>query len=412
MLFIKEMFLRVVVKPLPDKVVASVKPVSAKPLAVEGNDLLARLEEFLRAAYDFRFNLVAEMTEYRRKADKDAPFRTVGQRELNTICLAAQRNGINCWDRDVARFINSEEVEAYHPFRLYMDSLPAWDGTDRLTELARRVSDKKVWVEGFRRWMLGVAAQWMEMDRMHANSVAPVLVSKKQGMHKSTFCKMLMPACLQPYYTDCFDLNAASGAEQKLAAFGLINMDEFDKLPAGRMALLKNLMQMAELNIKKAYRKNFAHLPRVASFIATSNQKELLPDPSGSRRFLCVEVEHKIDCSPIDHAQVYAQLKQMLASGERYWFTTEEEAEIMLSNAPFQKHGMAEDLFCRYYRLPAAGEEPQLLLASDIYEHLRKLHPASMRAVQPNVFAKTLTAMNLERVRRSTGRFYKVVRRA
>jgi predicted P-loop ATPase len=29
---------------------------------------------------------------------------------------------------------------------------------------------------------------------------------------------------------------------------------------------------------------------RYASFIATSNQKDLLTDPTGSRRFICIEV--------------------------------------------------------------------------------------------------------------------------
>ena len=33
-----------------------------------------------------------------------------------------------------------------------------------------------------------------------------------------------------------------------------------------------------------------------------------------------------IDSSPIDHAQLYAQLKILLDLGERYWMNKEEEA--------------------------------------------------------------------------------------
>mgnify|MGYP000778262486 CR=1 FL=1 len=51
---------------------------------------------------------------------------------------------------------------------------------------------------------------------------------------------------------------------------GLLNMDEFDKYGTQQMPLLKNLMQMANLNICKAYQKNFRNLPRIASFIGTS----------------------------------------------------------------------------------------------------------------------------------------------
>ncbi len=50
----------------------------------------------------------------------------------------------------------------------------------------------------------------------------------------------------------------------------------------------------------------------MASFIGTSNSRELLTDPTGSRRFICVSVERPIRVDGIDHAQVYAQLKAEL----------------------------------------------------------------------------------------------------
>ena len=84
-------------------------------------------------------------------------------------------------------------------------------------------------------------------------------------------------------------------------------------------------------------------LPRIASFIATSNSHELLSDPSGSRRFLCVEVERPIDSTGIDHAQTYAQLKDMLLGDERHWFTAGEEAEIQRTNVAFYRTYPAEE---------------------------------------------------------------------
>ena len=44
------------------------------------------------------------------------------------------------------------------------DALPAVSYThlvDRVTPLAVRISRKPMWVKGFHRWMLGVAAQWL-----------------------------------------------------------------------------------------------------------------------------------------------------------------------------------------------------------------------------------------------------------
>lgn len=146
-----------------------------------------------------------------------------------------------------------------------------------------------------------------------------------------------MPKELTPYYIDKFDLTSESGCEQKLSLFGLINMDEFDKYRAGQMPALKNLMQTTTLTFRRAHRPAFSHLPRIASFIGTSNMTDLLTDPTGSRRFLCAEVDGKIDCTPPDHAQLFAQLKAELAGGERYWFSEEEEKEIQHSNRNFYK---------------------------------------------------------------------------
>ena len=86
-------------------------------------------------------------------------------------------------------------------------------------------------------------------------------------------------------------------------------MDEFDQYNERMMTILKNLMQMKKVNYRKCFKAYFSDLPRIASFIGTSNEKSLLTDETGSRRFLCIEVEKPIDCSPIDYAQLYAQLK-------------------------------------------------------------------------------------------------------
>ena len=278
-----------------------------------------RLAAFVEERYDLRHNLLTGQAEFRPKGQDAAAFLPLTARDLNSLCLAAHEAGIPCWDRDVSRFVASDRLPDYHPFRDYFDRLPPWDGEDRLDALARRVSDSALWVSGFHRWMLAVAAQWMGMGNGHANSMAPVLVSGRQGLGKSTFCRNLLPPELSAYYTDSVDVTNTARMEQLLVEMGLINLDEFDRIPVRRHPALKNVMQLTDLHVRKAYRRDTLRLPRIASFIATSNSHELLSDPSGSRRFLCVEVERPIDSTNIEHAQIYAQLKAMLLGGERHW---------------------------------------------------------------------------------------------
>ena len=392
--------------------------------------LMQEVTAFLTSRYRFRFNVLTEETEVAEVAnnipDTHLRYTKVDERWMNTLSMEAIETGIDCWDRDIQRFVRSRRISEYHPFTAYFEQLPEWDGKDRVSALARRVSDDPVWVNGFHRWMLGLSAQWMQFhpdtnnansaNRANsinrANSVAPLLVSSRQGLGKSTFCRLLMPDALKAYYTESYDLSSPASAEAKLAACGLINLDEFDKLSASKMPLLKNLMQASALNIRKAYKRSASALPRIASFIGTSNREDLLVDRTGSRRFLCVSLEHAIDCvTPVEHEQLYAQLKAELLSGERSWFNKEEEQAIQQHNALFYKHIPEEEVFRLCFRLATEADHPQEVLtlsATQLFERMKSAHPSVMRGMTAYSLSRILPQLG-ERVHTAKGNVYRVV---
>ena len=380
---------------------ASTRPASRKAEAHDAKDnapahLDHRLAAFAEERYDLRHNLLTGQAEFRPKGQDEAAFLPLTARDLNSFCLAAHEAGIPCWDRDVSRFVAS-------------DRLPPWDGKDRLDALAQRVSDSALWVSGFRRWMQAVAAQWMGMGDGHANSVAPVLVSGRQGLGKSTFCRNLLPPELSAYYTDSVDVANTARMEQLLVEMGLINLDEFDRIPVRRHPALKNVMQLTDLHVRKAYRRDTLRLPRIASFIATSNSHELLSDPSGSRRFLCVEVERPIDSTDIEHAQIYAQLKAMLLGGERHGFTAEEEAEIQRANVAFYRTCPAEEAFARHFRAARPDEEALSVSLPELIALLRKRQPGTLTGIGMQEFSRALVAAGVERRHTEKGNRYRIV---
>ena len=393
----------------------------------KSSSLMQEVTAFLTSRYRFRFNVLTEETEVAEVTnnipDTHLRYTKVDERWMNTLSMEAIETGIDCWDRDIQRFVRSRRISEYHPFTAYFEQLPEWDGTDRVSALARRVSDDPVWVNGFHRWMLGLSAQWMQFhpdtnnaNRANsinrANSVAPLLVSSRQGLGKSTFCRLLMPDALKAYYTESYDLGSPASAEAKLAACGLINLDEFDKLSASKMPLLKNLMQASALNIRKAYKRSASALPRIASFIGTSNREDLLVDRTGSRRFLCVSLEHAIDCiTPVEHEQLYAQLKAELLSGERSWFNKEEEQAIQQHNALFYKHIPEEEVFRLCFRFATEADHPQEVLtfsATQLFERMKSAHPSVMRGMTAYSLSRILPQLG-ERVHTAKGNVYRVV---
>ncbi|MBR4922275.1 MAG: DUF3874 domain-containing protein [Bacteroidaceae bacterium] len=375
---------------------------------VGANPKLEDLQNFLSENFDFRYNVLTDMPECKPK--NTTTYRMIDKRLMNSLSFKAMMQGIDCKDADVKRFIFSDQIATHHPFKDYMASLPEWDGTDRVTMLGARVSGKSIWLNGFHRWMLGMVAQWLGYPARCANALAPILISAEQGMCKSTFCSMLLPEELRGYYTDKFAITSTSGCEQKISTFGLINMDEFDQYTERMMTILKNLMQMKKVNYRKCFKAYFSDLPRIASFIGTSNEKALLTDETGSRRFLCIEVEKPIDCSAIDYAQVYAQLKFELESGKRYWLSKEEEQEIQHHNRAYYRHSPEEEAFYKVFALPKE-EEPYLeLTATDIFNQLQKRFPVLFRGVNPKHFGKVMTKVGAKKIHTMYGSVYRVTK--
>ena len=178
------------------------------------------------------------------------------------------------------------------------------------------------------------------------------------------------------------------------------------------MPLLKNLMQASALNIRKAYKRSASALPRIASFIGTSNREDLLVDRTGSRRFLCVSLEHAIDCTtPVEHEQLYAQLKAELQSGERSWFNKEEEQAIQQHNALFYKHIPEEEVFRLCFRFATQEDHPQEVLtlsATQLFERMKATHPSVMRGMTVYSLSRILPRLG-ERVHTAKGNVYRVV---
>ena len=370
--------------------------------------MLRRLETFMLQEYELRYNLLTEQPEFRTRGSQ-AAFQTVTKRMQNTFVLHAHARGIAAWDVDMGRLLNSCFLPDFHPMHHYMQHLPSWDGEDRVTPLAMRISSDPLWLEGFHTWLLGMAAQWEGRTLEAANSLAPILISTQQGKRKSTFCRLLLPPQLSQYYTDYFDLTSKSNRERRLANTALINMDEFDRYPDTQMPLLKNVMQMNASNFRKMRTERYVNLPRMASFIGTSNRRDLLSDPSGSRRFLCWEVEADIDCSPICHDQLYAQLHHELEQGARTWLTPAQERQVEQHNQAFHRYLPEEEAFMKLFRTPVGHEPTRPYTVSQIYQRLCQDMPRVMRGISCQKFNRALSHLGLKPRHTVSGNVYDLI---
>ena len=124
-----------------------------------------------------------------------------------------------------------------------------------------------------------------------------------------------------------------------------------------------------------------------------------------------MEVERVIDCTHIEHDQIYAQLKAELLAGRRDWFTKEEEQVLQVQNAAFYRVCPAEDVFHSYFRVANSGEKCIGLTAAQIFRELQQKNSAAMRSVNPMRFGQVLLKAGVVRRHTEYGNVYQVVRR-
>ena len=359
---------------------------------------IVSMMQLLESRYDFRYNTVMKYVEYLPKDKGWYGYRPVEPRVQKRMTLEVQLADIRVSIKDVRNFLESDYIKNYNPIEEYLfQCYDKWDGKDHIRALARTVPTANPhWADWFYTWFLGMVDQWRGYShRQYGNSVAPLLISK-QGYNKSTFCRRLLPPELQWGYSDNLILSEKRQVYQAMAQFMVINLDEFNQIsPQVQQGFLKNLIQLPTLKYKPPYGSHVMEFPRLASFIATSNMKDILSDPSGNRRFIGVELTGPIDVSVRpNYQQLFAQALSALNNGEKSYFDAQQVKLIMKSNSQFEIIQPIDQYFQIYFELVEDEKEGDYLTAAEIFDYLKKQIGSSLKVNSLMGFGRKLANMS------------------
>ena len=160
----------------------------------------------------------------------------------------------------------------------------------------------------------------------------------------------------------------------------LVNIDEFANMGPSQQGRLKQMLSKVKVNGRPIFGKTQEDRRRYASFLATTNEAQPLCDETGSWRYLCIKIPkgQLIDNeSPIDYAQLFAQLKHELQVDKiPYWFSNAEVARIQRANLPYQRsENSLEQLVCHCYQLPEGATEGTWLSSSEVLSGVKRQFP-------------------------------------
>lgn len=362
----------------------NVTALSAKNLT-KAQGILYQVEAFLSENYEFRRNTLNGKTEYRLLAESVEPFKwySLTKEAINSLVREAKKNGVG-GDKsprtDIEEYIHSNATPCYNPVEEFLGNLPKWDGKNHVALLWERIpgltSEQSAWLAT---WLRSMVAHWKQMDMVHGNECLPVLIGA-QGCGKSTFALRLLPPELRMYYMDHINFQNKFDCDMALTNNLLGNLDEFSNMGPSQQAKLKQTLSKVKVNARPIFGTTQEDKPRFASFLATTNDEHPLVDPTGSRRYLCIQIPkgQLIDNeTEINYPQLYAQvLYEIQEQKIPYWFTNDQVKRIQEVNLPYFKCEDLESMITHCYKIAQEGEEcAQWQSCSTVCQNLQAEYP-------------------------------------
>ena len=347
----------------------------------------------------------------RRGGDRQERWRNLTDKDINTmVCQCVAESQVNINVSEMWTALKSDMVPAVHPIRAWLEGLkpytpdqPDWidwlasqvriadnagsgvlisAGLERVfagangqefrssgvtSEQAQNAPDPSeplnsssadlYWRQCFKKWFVAMVASWMKDEVV--NHTVLVLIGR-QGIFKTTWLERLIPPELREYSSKLpLSGQITKDDRLRLCENGLLNIDELDAICGREMNIVKSLLTSTDVNERAAYGRLKERRVRLASFCASTNNREFLTDITGNRRWLPFEVEgiQNPFHTTIPYELIYAQAKYLVDQGWfMYWFDLEEIEKLEKHNEEFRALENEEQLLPILFDIPADGK--------------------------------------------------------
>jgi len=365
-----------------------------------------RLELFLSNKYVFRHNIVSGKLEFQYFGKKK--WNVMNDFIENSMLRECLKGRIKTNLSSLRNLLYSDFCVLFNPFEDYFFNLPTYDEkTDYITELANTITTTKqeLWQQCFKKWLVAMVGCVLD-DKVINHTV--IVFSGKQGLGKTTWVEKLVPKPLKEYlFSGTINPNNKDTLVQ-LSECMLINLDELENLNRSEIGSLKEIITKTQIRMRKAYGHNNETMPRRASFAGSVNTAQFLNDSTGSRRFLCFELEGIKYQHNVDLNMAFSQALYLFKSGFRYWFDQEEIKNITENNEQYQLHSPEEELLLTWFE-PCPKEEANLFLnASQIAAKIADRTKLNLNDGTINKLGKALKKHNFTRLMRQGKPVYAV----
>ena len=287
------------------------------------------LDDFIKTNYVIQFNESGLKYEIARKGS-DLKIQTLNE---DTLYVAMVNAGQDLSQRTLEIYLKSDYVTRYNPIANYFNKLSEWDGIDHIKKFASYVhtDDDDQFAYHLKKWCVRAIRSIFDKEKINKHCI--VLANGEQHAGKSTYINYLIPKELKPFSSENIGLDKDSRI--KLCKTFIINIEELDVMGKYDVNSLKAFISQTWVNERLPYARRSENIPRISSFIASTNRTEFLNDNTGSVRWIVFEVKGRLDFSynkkgqQLDINKLWTQAKHLADDKS---FDAELTAQDVLAN--------------------------------------------------------------------------------
>ena len=340
----------------------------------KSNDLIEDLKAFL-SGYKLEFNDVT------RQIEVDGE--NINDRILNSIYIRSKGMVHKDITKDLLKsLIDSDFTPTYNPFQRFFNTnrhLKPEGLIDELiscieyeANLSRGNEDYHVknYLETYmQKWLLSVIAS------MHGTySIMCMVLIGAQKVSKTKFFRQLLPDELLPYYAESALDNQNKNDDYALMCKKIIIMDdEFGGKDKKEAKKFKALSSKDIFNIRRPYGTFHEDLKRIAVMCGTSNEDEIINDPTGNRRILPINVI-SIDWekyNAIDKTALWMELYWKYKEIGDSWMLTDEEITYLGDiNRKNEQPSIEYESITRFFTMPENDNDGEYMTNTEIIDYI------------------------------------------
>jgi hypothetical protein len=337
-----------------------VNEIVAKDIKFKSENVSADIAAFIRT-FDLRKNVVTRKIELNGRAIDDS--------DINSIFLDCKAVFKESTKDLVTSIIFSNRIETYNPLHeFFEDELHTEDECPNLTHLLNSViTDTPNADKWICKWLVSVVAS------AYGNHSPLVLIfsGEKQGTGKTHWFRYLLPKQLRYLFAES-KMDAGKDDEILMCLKLIILDDEYGGKSKKEEKRLKELTSKEFINVREPYGRVSLDLRRLAVFCGTSNETQILNDPTGNRRQIPIHILgiDQAEYNKCDKVALWRELYAMYRNGWDYTVLRQDIEELNESTSAFKHSTPEEDLIYKKLSPGSTSNYGEWMSLTDIQQFL------------------------------------------